>query len=156
MFTIAFGVVGLGVGTLTWLGLRDAPTRFDPNAWGPQSIAGYLLAEGPDATCGRCHVNGGPGSPVRDTRISRDDDWLLFHMADPVAIAPGARPAEPAFEPVLDDDQARAVLAYLRRLRAGGVLPHIEPASAGPLQTWARAASPATPSTATAGRPARN
>ena len=69
---------------------------------------------------------------MRDTRISRDDDWLLFHMADPVAIAPGARPAEPAFAPVLDEDQARAVLAYLRRLRAGAAAPRVEPASAGP------------------------
>ena len=99
------------------------------------AVAGrYLLTEGPDATCARCHVEGGPGSPVRDTRISRDDDWLLFHMADPVAIAPGARPARPAFAPVLDDDQARAVLAYLRRLRAGAAPPQSTPASAGPLQ----------------------
>ena len=41
----------------------------------------------------RCHVEGGPASPVRDTRISRDDGWLVFHMSDPEAIAPGARPA---------------------------------------------------------------
>ena len=94
MFTAAFAVIGLAVASLTWLGLRDAPPRFDPNAWGPQSIAGFLLAEGEDATCARCHVEGGPGSPVQDTRISRDDDWLSFHMADPVAIAPGARPAD--------------------------------------------------------------
>jgi ubiquinol-cytochrome c reductase cytochrome b subunit len=133
VFTIALALVGLAVAALTSLGLRDAPTRFDPNAWGPQSIAGYLLAEGEQATCSRCHVDGGPGSPVKDTRISRDDDWLLFHMADPVAIAPGARPDEPAFAPVLDDDQARAVLAYLRRLRAGGMAPAVAPATAAPL-----------------------
>ena len=35
---------------------------------------------------------------------------------------------------MLDDDQARAVLAYLRRLRAGAAVPRIDPASAGPLQ----------------------
>ena len=46
-FTAAFAVVGLGVAALTWLGLRDAPTRFDPNRWGPQSLAGYLLIDGP-------------------------------------------------------------------------------------------------------------
>ncbi len=90
VFTAAFAAIGLTVASLTWLGLRDAPPRFDPNAWGPQSIAGFLLAEGEDATCARCHLDGGPGSPVQDTRISRDDDWLSFHMADPVAIAPGA------------------------------------------------------------------
>ena len=99
----------------------------------------------------RCHVDGGPGSPVRDTRISRDDDWLLFHMADPAAIAPGARPADPEFTPVLDDDQARAVLAYLRRLRAGAAPPPIgrrrRPDRSG---FSARGASPATRWTATA------
>ncbi len=128
-----FALVGVGIATLTALGLRDAPPRFDPEAWGPQSIAGYLLADGADATCRRCHVDGGPGSPVRDTRISRDDDWLRFHMADPVAIGPGARPPEQSFVPVLDDDQARAVLAYLRRLRAGALAPLVAPASARPL-----------------------
>jgi ubiquinol-cytochrome c reductase cytochrome b subunit len=134
VFTAAFAAIGVTVASLTWLGLRDAPPRFDPNTWGPQSIAGFLLAEGEDATCARCHLEGGPGSPVRDTRISRDDDWLSFHMADPVAIAPGARPAESEFEPVLDDDQARAVLAYLRRLRAGAALPSVDPAATGALR----------------------
>jgi mono/diheme cytochrome c family protein len=71
---------------------------------------------------------------VRSTRISRDDDWLLFHMADPVAIAPGARQSEPAVTPVLDDDEARAVLAYLRRLRAGADAPVVSAASARPVR----------------------
>ena len=46
-FTAAFAVAGLAVATLTWLGLRDAPPRFDPNRWGPQALAGYLLIDGP-------------------------------------------------------------------------------------------------------------
>ena len=132
-FTAAFAVAGIAVAALTWLGLRDAPARFDPNRWGPQALAGYLLIDGPGATCARCHVEGGPGAPVRETRISRDDDWLLFHMADPVAIAPGARPASPEVEPVLDEDQARAVLASLRRLRAGASPPQIPAGSAAPI-----------------------
>ena len=70
---------------------------------------------------------------MRETRISRDDDWLLFHMADPVSIAPGARPASPDVEPVLDEDQARAVLASLRRLRAGASPPQIPAGLAGPI-----------------------
>jgi ubiquinol-cytochrome c reductase cytochrome b subunit len=133
-FTAAFALLGVAVGTLTWLGLRDAPARFDPNRWGPQALAGALLAEGPSATCSRCHVDGGPGAPVRETRIARDDDWLLFHMADPVAIAPGARPATADAEPVLDDDEARAVMAYLRRLRAGATPPPVDAATAAPLR----------------------
>lgn len=133
-FSLAFVVVALGVAVLTGLGLRDAPVRFDPDVWGPQAVAGYLLADGDSATCARCHLDGGPASPVRETRFSRDDDWLMFHMGDPVAIAPGARAAESSPAPVLDDDEARAVLAYLRRLRAGGSVPGIDPATAGPLR----------------------
>jgi ubiquinol-cytochrome c reductase cytochrome b subunit len=124
--TAAFVTLAIGVAALTGLGLRDAPDRFDPEVWGPQALAGALIAEGDGATCQRCHVDGGPASPVRVTRISRDDEWLLFHMADPVAIAPGARAADPGVAPVHDDDEARAVLAYLRRLRAGAVPPTVE------------------------------
>jgi ubiquinol-cytochrome c reductase cytochrome b subunit len=133
-FTAAFVMLGLAVGALTWLGLRDAPTRFDPNRWGPQALAGALIADGTEAACARCHVDGGPAAAVRDTRIGRDDDWLLFHMADPEAIAPGARVTEPEAEPMLDDDEARAVMAYLRRLRAGGTPPPVQAATAVPLQ----------------------
>jgi ubiquinol-cytochrome c reductase cytochrome b subunit len=135
VFAAGFALVATTIATLTSLGLRDAPTRFDPNRWGPQSIAGALLADGDDATCRRCHVAGGPASAVRDTRISRDDDWLLFHMADPGAIAPGARPvSDQGAAPVLDDDEARAVLAYLRRLRAGGQVPAIPAHQVTPLR----------------------
>jgi ubiquinol-cytochrome c reductase cytochrome b subunit len=124
-FTLAFLGVGLGVVVLTVLGLRDAPVRFDPNRWGPQSVAGYLAAEGEGALCAQCHVEGGAASPVRATRISRDDLWLTFHMSDPTAIAPGARPVDADAEPMLDDDTARSVLAYLRRHRAGAVPPDV-------------------------------
>lgn len=134
-FTVALTTVGAGLVTLTWLGLRDAPARFDPNRWGPQSVAGFLIAEGEQAACSRCHLEGGPAAPVNVTRISRDDGWLVFHMNDPVTIAPGARPVDPSFVPMLDDDQSRAVLAYLRRTRAGAVPPTVSPASASVLGT---------------------
>ncbi|MEP7116830.1 MAG: cytochrome b N-terminal domain-containing protein [Acidobacteriota bacterium] len=135
VFTIAMASVFTGIVTLTWLGLKDAPTRFEPNHWGPQSIAGYLIAEGEQAPCTRCHVEGGPASAVSATRISRDDGWLVFHMSDPETIAPGARPADASFSPMLDEDQTRAVLAYLRRTRAGGVPPTVPPGSASALGT---------------------
>jgi len=118
--TIAmFALIG-GIGHLTVLGLLDMPDRYDPNDWGPQSIAGRQLATGPGNTCESCHVTGGPAAPLAITRITKDEEWLLFHMGDPVAIAPGARPDDqPAGRPVLFRLQAQAVVAYLRRARAG-------------------------------------
>jgi mono/diheme cytochrome c family protein len=45
---------------------------------------------------------------------------VLSHLADPVAIAPGARPdSEPVPKPMLSRFQAQAVLAFLRRQYAG-------------------------------------
>lgn len=130
-FTLAMGALFAGIIGLTVLGLRDAPVRFDPHAWGPQAVAGYLTAEGEDAPCLRCHVEGGPASPVRATRLSRDEGWLMFHLADPVAIAPGAKAVDPNLEPMLDEDATRAVLAYLRRLRAGAAPPEVPASTAG-------------------------
>ena len=49
-------------------------------------------------------------------------------MGDPVAIAPGVRPAgEPAPRPQLFRLQAQAVVAYLRRARAGADSPEVSP-----------------------------
>ena len=135
VFTLAMGGVLAGLAALTWLGLADAPTRFDPNRWGPQSVAGFLIAEGEQAPCSRCHVEGGPASLVNDTRISRDDGWLVFHMSDPETIAPGAKPVDASFTPMLDEDQTRAVLAYLRRTRAGGTPPVVSPTAASVIGT---------------------
>lgn len=135
VFTLAFVALGVGVVALTTLGLRDAPTRFDPRVWGPQAVAGYLTAEDASNPCARCHVEGGPASPVRATRISRDEGWMTFHLADPHAIAPGTKPVDPAAEPMLDQDATRAVLAYLRRLRAGAPPPDVAPAMAPVMKT---------------------
>lgn len=120
VITIAmFAIVG-GIMHLTVLGLMDMPERYNPDDWGPQSIAGRQLAVGPENTCQTCHVEGGTAAPLAITRITKDEEWLLFHMGDPVAIAPGARPADqPAGRPQLFRLQAQAVVAYLRRVRAG-------------------------------------
>lgn len=37
------------------------------------------------------HTRGGPAPELAITRITKDEEWLLAHMADPVAIAPGVR-----------------------------------------------------------------
>lgn len=135
LFTVAMGGLGLGVVLLTTLGWRDAPERFDPNTWGPQSVAGYLTAEGEGNACVQCHVDGGPASPIRATRIGRDEDWIAFHLSDPTAIAPGTRSVAPSLDPMLDGDATRAVLAYLRRLRAGAMAPVVAPGTADVVRT---------------------
>jgi ubiquinol-cytochrome c reductase cytochrome b subunit len=120
------GMLAIGGGTalLTVFGLLDRPRAYDPGDWGPQSIAGYQLVAGERNTCQRCHVTGGPASPIEETRITRDQEWLLGHMADPVALAPGVRSeTDPAPPPQMTRSQAQTVLAYLRRVRAGARLP---------------------------------
>jgi len=116
-FTAAFAVMGLGVIALTSLGLKDHPASSSDEA-GLLPIAGQQLAE--STGCQRCHVSGGSSSPLASIRLTKDDEWVLSHLADPVAIAPGARPDnEPAPKPMLSRFQAQAVLAFLRRQYAG-------------------------------------
>jgi ubiquinol-cytochrome c reductase cytochrome b subunit len=123
-FTVAMLMITVGVGTLTILGLHDRPTTHPLDDWGLLPIAGLQLATRPDSTCARCHEPGGPAAPLSITRLSKDEEWLLSHMADPVAIAPGVRSAaDPAPEPIMSRFQAQAVVAYLRRVRAGARRP---------------------------------
>ena len=125
-FSLAMVMVTVGVGTLTVLGLRDRPTTHPLDDWGLLPIAGLQIATKPDATCVRCHEPGGPAAPLSITRLSKDEEWLLTHMADPVAIAPGVRSvSDPAPKPVMSRFQARAVVAYLRHIRAGATPPEL-------------------------------
>jgi ubiquinol-cytochrome c reductase cytochrome b subunit len=118
--TLAMMALGVGVLVLTGMGIADLPERFDPGDWGPRSIAGHALATGPDSTCGSCHSSGGPAAELSITRVTKDELWLLGHMADPAAIAPGVRTAaDPAPTPVLTRPEAQSVVAYFRRIRAG-------------------------------------
>ena len=134
----AFISVGAGVVTLTVLGLADRPIDRDPNDWGLIPIAGMRMATSEGATCARCHVSGGPAAPLTKIRLTKDDEWLLSHLADPIAIAPGVRPPEePAPKPAMSRFQAQAVVAFLRRQYAGDHLPTpTEPALAA-AQTYA-------------------
>ena len=117
-------LIGVATVALTTLGLKDTPGRADVNDWGPRSIAGHDLVMRPNSPCAKCHVTGGPAPELAITRLSKDDEWLLAHMADPVAIAPGVRSeADPAPPPQMTRFQAQSVLAYLRRIRAGATPP---------------------------------
>jgi ubiquinol-cytochrome c reductase cytochrome b subunit len=124
--TLAMLMMVVGVGTLTILGLRDRPTTHPLEDWGLLPIAGLQIATRPDSTCARCHEPGGPAAPLSITRLSKDAEWLLSHMADPVAIAPGVRSvSDPAPTPVMSRFQAQAVVSYLRHVRAGATPPAI-------------------------------
>ena len=71
-------------------------------------------------------MSGGPAAELSITRITKDEEWLLAHMADPVAIAPGVRTdTDPAPPPLLTRLQAQSVLAYLRTFAPGRAPPQI-------------------------------
>lgn len=136
--TIGMAAIIGGVAALTTLGLADRPQGKNLDEWGLLPIAGLVLATGADNHCVSCHTAGGPAAPVTSSRLTRDEEWLLSHMADPVVIAPGVRSDEdPAPKPVLSRFQAQAVVAYLRRERAGSHAPAIDPAVAVAALTYA-------------------
>lgn len=117
---IGFALLGVGVTTLTVLGLRDTPAYDDPGHFGPRAIAGMQLAQ--STSCTRCHTPGSAASPIAETRITRDPEWLVGHVADPEVIAPGIRPAPRGG---MNRLEGRAILAYMTKLRAGGRPPEV-------------------------------
>lgn len=125
--TLTMLAIGIGVAALTGVGLTHMPVKYDPNDWGPRAIAGRQLVTAADNKCARCHVSGGPAAELAITRITKDEEWLLAHMADPVAIAPGVRSeSDAAPAPLMTRFQSQSVLAYLRRIRAGAAPPQVE------------------------------
>lgn len=124
--TLVMGGIVTATIALTMMGLADSPAKYDPNDWGPRAIAGHQLVTAADNKCATCHVTGGPAAELAITRITKDEEWLLAHMADPVAIAPGVRSeADPAPPPLMTRFESRSVLAYLRRTRAGAEPPQV-------------------------------
>lgn len=112
--------VGAAIAALTWLGLQDSPAHADPDAWGPAAIAGRELAQ--DTRCQRCHTVGGAANVINETRLRRDPEWLISHVQDPEIIAPGLREPPTGGMNTLS---GRAVLAYVRKLRAGSRGPEV-------------------------------
>jgi ubiquinol-cytochrome c reductase cytochrome b subunit len=115
-------LVVVAVSTLTWLGFRDTPKEQNLEAWEPRAIAGQDLVS--SDKCTRCHAAGGAGPDLARGRINRDDQWILGHLADPDMIAPGLRPL-PATG--LSGTEARAVVAYVRKIREAAPPPRIAP-----------------------------
>jgi ubiquinol-cytochrome c reductase cytochrome b subunit len=110
---VGFALAGIGLTTLTYLGLRDTPARAN-GAWGPLPLAGRQFSR--DQVCVRCHRPGGAGNPLTDTRLRRDPEWLLSHVRDPEVIAPGLRQPPPGG---MSESQARSILSYMRKAGAG-------------------------------------
>ncbi len=139
-FAAAMFVLVSAVTVLTLLGMRDRPVGVkEPDDWGLLPIAGLELATGEGNGCQRCHVAGGPAAPMAMMHITRDEEWLQSHMADPVAIAPGVRSdSDPAPRPMLTRFEAQAAVAYLRRLHARVPPPETTPEVRLAAMTYAR------------------
>ena len=113
-----FAILGAGIAALTYLGLKDSPAHADPSAFNPMALAGQEFVQ--DRRCASCHRIGGAANPMADTRLRREPEWLITHVQDPEVIAPGLRKPPPGG---MTASQARSILSYLRRARAGGTQP---------------------------------
>src|SRR6185503_4102408 len=67
LVTGAFGLIGLGIIVLTYLGYQDTPAHADPARWTPLAVAGQAIAA--DQRCTRCHKPGGAANPILETKL---------------------------------------------------------------------------------------
>jgi ubiquinol-cytochrome c reductase cytochrome b subunit len=118
LVTVGFAVIGAAIIVLTYLGYTDTPAHADPQRWTPLAVAGFEFAQ--DDRCLSCHRPGGPASAIAQIHVRRDPEWLFSHVRDPQTIVPGMRPPPP---PSLGPSPARAIVAYVKRVRAGGPPP---------------------------------
>jgi ubiquinol-cytochrome c reductase cytochrome b subunit len=113
---------------LTTLGWRDRPVNAAASTqWGVRAIGGSVFAR--DAGCARCHSDTGRADPLEGIPVTRGNDWLAGHAADPEMIAPGLR--EPPA--TLSERQIAAIVAYVHQLsrqRYPGFPADVEMASA--------------------------
>jgi ubiquinol-cytochrome c reductase cytochrome b subunit len=109
-----------GVLTLTTLGALDRPPETS-GGWNVREVAGMTLI-GTGERCSKCHKADGVAAPIEPGHVSRPQDWLTSHVADPEMIAAGLR--EP---PAGNDRDTAAILAALARLRSSPPPPLDEP-----------------------------
>jgi ubiquinol-cytochrome c reductase cytochrome b subunit len=105
----AFVLLGTGVVTLTYLGVKDSPAHADPSHWGVMSLAGREFAQ--DPRCQTCHRIGGAANAIADTRVKRDAEWLHEWISDPAAVDDLAD--MPAFNDRLTPEELTAIANYL-------------------------------------------
>lgn len=115
-------LIALAASTLTWPAVRDTPKEQDAASWNLRAVAGQDIAS--SETCTRCHSTSGAGPDLARGRVSRDDQWIASHLADPEMIAADLRPAPATGLKVLE---AGAVLAYLQKIREGAPPPRMSP-----------------------------
>ena len=120
LVTGGFALVGAAIVVLSYLGYQGTPANADPSQWGLLPLAGRLVAQ--DPTCAVCHRAGGPASPMENTRLRKEPEWLLSHVRDPEVIAPGIRTPPRGG---MNDAQAWAVLGYMKKVRAGTPAPAV-------------------------------
>jgi mono/diheme cytochrome c family protein len=90
----------------------------DPSAFNLMAFAGQEFVK--DERCATCHTTGGAANPIANTPLRKESEWLISHVQDPEVIAPGLRKPPPGG---MTASQARSILSYLRRARAGGQQP---------------------------------
>jgi len=114
----SFAIVGAGISTLTYLGLKDTPR--ESQDWSPLAIAGLEFSR--DQRCVKCHRAGGVANMLDETRMRKEPGWTLGHVRDPEMITVGLRPVP---DGGMSDAQAHAILSYMREVRGGGAAPII-------------------------------
>jgi ubiquinol-cytochrome c reductase cytochrome b subunit len=120
LVAVMFAVIGIGVATLTSLGLRDSPSHSRP-AWTPLARAGSVFVG--DARCAGCHRDGGVGGAISELQSTHDPEWVRAHVRDPEVLVPGSR-KPPAG--AMTAGQGYAVLSYMRRVWAKtGPMPQV-------------------------------
>jgi ubiquinol-cytochrome c reductase cytochrome b subunit len=114
-----FALLGMGVVSLTWLGLKDSPPEA-PEQWSPLAIAGREFAR--DERCTNCHRPGGLANVLDETRMRKEPQWVLSHVRDPEVIAPGLRPPP---QGGMSEAQAKSILSFMQEASAGEPVPAV-------------------------------
>jgi ubiquinol-cytochrome c reductase cytochrome b subunit len=115
----AFALLGMGVVSLTWLGLTDSPPEA-PEQWSPLAIAGREFAR--DERCTSCHRPGGLANILDETRMRKEPQWVLSHVRDPEVIAPGLRPPP---QGGMSEAQAQSILSFMQEATGGEPAPAV-------------------------------
>ena len=132
----AFAALAIGMASLAYLAVKDARAEAPSAHQGLVALAGQALVQG--SQCQQCHRPGGAASAIANLRPRRDPEWLAGHLADPEVIAPGVRPV-PKGGPARGD--IRAMVSYLRTLRAEPLPPDADPDAPAAALVFARSCS---------------
>ena len=112
----AFTVFFIAVATLTTIGALDQPER-QGEKWNHREIAGVTLMA--TDRCAKCHKTDGLASTLEGGRISKPQDWVKAHVADPEMITAGLRDV-----PSNNERETEAIIAGVAKLR-GGAMPAV-------------------------------